>query len=76
MNRSPGNIPSAFRALDTHIFKSLPSLVVIHNFNFVDTIAFPPEANSPLIVDPNTMLALAVALQCLQVVSRRRIQFL
>ena len=41
----------------------------------LESIALPPnEANPPLVVDPNAVLALAVAQELFEVVSRRNIQ--
>jgi hypothetical protein len=41
----------------------------------LESIAQPPdEANSPLVIDPNAVLVLAVAREFLEVVSRRNIQ--
>jgi hypothetical protein len=41
----------------------------------LESIALPPdEANSPLVIDPNAVLALAVAREFFEVVSRRNIQ--
>jgi len=40
--------------------------VVIHNFNLVRVALAPYEANPPLVVDPNTVLAFSVSAQALQ----------
>ncbi len=49
-------------------------LVIVGDLD-LESIALPPdEANSPLVVDPNAVLALAVTQKFLEVVSRRNIQ--
>ena len=49
-------------------------LVIVGDLD-LESIALPPdEANSPLVIDPNAVLTLAVAREFLEVVSRRNIQ--
>jgi hypothetical protein len=49
-------------------------LVIIHNLRFV-RVPFPPnKTETPLVVDPNAVLPLPVAAQCLQPIPRRRCQ--
>jgi len=48
--------------------------VIIHNLSFV-RVPFPPnKAETPLVVDPNAVLPLPVAVQCLQPIPRGRCQ--
>jgi len=48
--------------------------VIVHDFNVVG-VPFPPsKAETPLVVDPNAVLSLSVAMQGFQAVSRRRHQ--
>jgi hypothetical protein len=45
--------------------------VVIHNFN-VEGVPYPPfKANTPLVIDPNAVLALPAPVQGFQMVCRR-----
>lgn len=46
--------------------------MVIDNFHVVRAVVFPCEADAPLIVNPDRMLSLAVSLQRLQPIARRR----
>jgi hypothetical protein len=48
--------------------------VVVDNFHMISIPVPPHEANSPLIIDPNTMLPFSVAMQCFQAVTGRRCQ--
>jgi hypothetical protein len=48
-----------------------PTSVIVDNFDAFRTRLSPPKADSPLIVDPNTELARARALQGFQTVHRR-----
>ena len=50
------------------------SLVVVHDLNVVCVAVAPNEAESPLIVDTNTMLSLPITTQCFQAVARWRDQ--
>jgi hypothetical protein len=43
--------------------------VVVRHFNIVSIAVLPRETNSVLIIDPNTILSLAITLQNLQAVS-------
>jgi hypothetical protein len=44
--------------------------VVVHNFDLVGTIVMPHETDSPLVIDSDAVLPLAVALQGFELVSR------
>jgi hypothetical protein len=44
-------------------------LVVVHNFNLVRVVVFPEEANTPLVIDPDTVLPPSAADQCLKKVA-------
>jgi len=44
--------------------------MVVCYFNVIGVSAFPVKADSPLIVDPDTVLPLAIALQGLETVAR------
>jgi len=46
------------------------SLVIVDDFDVVSVAIFPNEANAPLTINANAMLALAVASQCFQAVAR------
>jgi len=48
--------------------------VIIDDFHFVTIAVTPNKADSPLIVDPNRVLPLMIASQCLQLISGRRRQ--
>jgi hypothetical protein len=50
---------------------SLLLLVIVHDLNFVSVALSPHEAKTPLIVDPNTMLAFSAAMQCFQAIAGR-----
>ena len=45
--------------------------MVIHNLHFVGVTLAPNEADSPPVIDANSVLPFPVATQCLQVVPRR-----
>jgi hypothetical protein len=45
--------------------------VIVHDFDFVRLAVLPGEADPPLIVDPNAVLAAPVSLQHLKTVARR-----
>jgi hypothetical protein len=45
--------------------------MVVGYFNIIGVSVFPSKADPPLIVDPDTVLTLAVALQGLEPVTRR-----
>lgn len=45
--------------------------MIINDFYFVGTVCFPAEADTPLIVDTNGMLAFAVAFEHFQTVAWR-----
>ena len=44
--------------------------MIVDNLYFIRITIQPPEYNSPLIVDANTMKALVLTLQCLQPIAR------
>jgi hypothetical protein len=44
--------------------------MVVHNFHFISVSVPPHEAEAPLIVDTNAVLALAVPMQFFQAISR------
>ena len=48
--------------------------VVVHDLDRVGAFASPYEAQAPLVVDANTVLAPAIALQCFQMVTGRDAQ--
>jgi hypothetical protein len=50
--------------------------VIVDDFNVVRVAVRPPKAHTPLIVDPNAVLAEAVAVQFLQAIPRRKPQFI
>jgi len=52
----------------------LAASVIVHDLNFVSIPLTPNEAQTPLIVNPDTVLSLALAAQGFQTVSRRRCQ--
>ena len=45
--------------------------MIIHNFDIVSAVVQPTKTYSELVVDPETVLAGAIALQLLQSISRR-----
>jgi hypothetical protein len=45
--------------------------MVVDNFDFAGPFGCPNETNSPLIVDPNTVLALSIPSYGLKLVTRR-----
>jgi len=49
--------------------------VIVDDFNVVRVAVGPPEAHAPLVVDPNAVLAEAVAVQFLQAIPWRKPQF-
>ena len=49
-------------------------LVIVHNLNFVSVALSPHEAETPLLVNPNAMLPLSVAMQCFQAIAGRSSQ--
>jgi len=50
-------------------------LVIIGDFNFVGVVAFPMEADAPLVVDADAVLPESVAAQGFQAVARRDAEF-
>ncbi len=50
--------------------------MTIHNLNIPCVAILPPEADTPLIVDPDAVLSLSVALEGLKAVTRRLRQIL
>jgi hypothetical protein len=50
--------------------------MIIDNFNFMRTIRLPAEAHPSLVIDPDTVLPPASALQCLQPIAGRHAQFI
>jgi hypothetical protein len=48
--------------------------VIIHDFNIVDPISFPPKTYSPLIVYADTVLRFTITLERLKVVTGRNAQ--
>ncbi len=48
--------------------------MVVHDFDAVRAIHFPHEANTPLVIDANAVLALAIAFQRLQLITGRNVQ--
>jgi hypothetical protein len=45
--------------------------MVIHDFDRIRSIVFPDKTNSPLVIDSNAVLALAVTTQAFQPVTRQ-----
>ena len=45
--------------------------MVVYNFHFMRAVLHPDEADAPLVVDSDGMLALAVAFQCFQSIAWR-----
>jgi len=61
-------------AVSVIVVSAIVVSVIVHDLNFV-SIALPPhEAQTPLVVNPDTMLPLALAAQGFQSISRRRCQ--
>ena len=54
----------------------LKSLVIVGNFNFGRSVIRSNEANSELIVDPNTIVPLPVSLECFKSIPWRDFQFI
>jgi hypothetical protein len=50
--------------------------MVVRNFNVQRILALPAEANPPLVIDADTVLAFAVVFQGFQVVAIRHAQFI
>ena len=48
--------------------------MVVHDFNVLDIAVHPNEADSPLIIDPNTMLSASLTPQRFQPIGRRYTQ--
>lgn len=48
--------------------------MVVHDFHLIRISIFPQEADTPLIVDPDTVLTLSIAAQRLQAIPRRNRQ--
>ena len=48
--------------------------MVVHDFDVNGITIHPDKTDSPLIVDPNTVLSYPVSMQCLQSVRRRYAQ--
>jgi hypothetical protein len=48
--------------------------MIIYNFNFAGVSASPYKTDSPLLVNPDAMLPLSLALQSFQPISRRNHQ--
>jgi hypothetical protein len=46
--------------------------MIIHDFNVMWTVIFPRKADSPLVVDPDTVLSHSVSGQLFQSISRTR----
>ena len=55
-------------------FQLFHNLMIIYYFNFVRISVHPFETDSPLLVDPNTVLSLSIAFEGFQPVSRRNPQ--
>src|ERR1041384_424850 len=53
---------------------ALFSLVIVSDFDFICIAFCPFKANTPLVVDPNAVLACAVSAEFLQTITRRRAQ--
>lgn len=45
--------------------------MIVHNFDVVYVVLSPKETDSPLIIDPNAVLALTIATESLKTISRR-----
>ncbi len=50
--------------------------MIVDDFNVMRIAVRPPKAHAPLIVDPNAVLAEAVAVQFLQAIPWRKPQFI
>ena len=50
--------------------------VVVNDLNLAGTVTGPLEANTELIIDPNTVLTFSVAAQGLQLIPWRNTQFI
>jgi hypothetical protein len=50
------------------------SLVAIHDLNIIRIIVYPAEVNTPLIIDGDRTLSLAVAFQGMQSVAQRHLE--
>jgi hypothetical protein len=50
--------------------------MVIQNFNFVGIAGVPAKTNSPLIVDPDAVLALPITVELLEAIARRNPQII
>ena len=48
--------------------------MIVHDFDAVRAIHFPHEANTPLVIDANAVLALAIAFQRLELITWRNAQ--
>jgi len=46
--------------------------MIIRDFNFARIAVAPDEANAPLVIDSDAVLAFAIATQCFQAVPWRR----
>jgi len=44
--------------------------MIVDDLYVVGVTSFPPETDAPLVVDPDTVLTLAIALQSLQAIRR------
>jgi hypothetical protein len=53
---------------------ALDASVIVHDLNFVSIALAPNEAKTPLVVNPNAILSLSVAMQSFQAISGRRCQ--
>jgi hypothetical protein len=49
-------------------------LVIVHDLDFVSVAFSPHEAETALVVNPNAILPLAIAMQCFQAIARRSCQ--
>jgi hypothetical protein len=54
-----------------YFFRIARTSVIVHDFNVPYAMIGPPEANAPLIIDPNAHLADATALEYLQPIPGR-----
>lgn len=50
--------------------------MIVHNLNVVCVIFSPDETDSPLIIDPNAVLALTIPSESLKTISRRNSKIL